>query len=56
MDEVVRKLLADPLAGEPKTGVLRGVRVAKVGAQQLLLAYQFDAKRNVVEVLDVGPQ
>ncbi len=27
----------------------------KVGSQQLLLAYQFDAKRNVIEVLDVGP-
>jgi len=27
----------------------------KVSAQQQQLAYQFDAKRNVIEVLDVGP-
>ena len=27
----------------------------KVGPQQLLLAFQFDAKRNMIEVLDVGP-
>ena len=38
-------------------GALKGVRVVKfpVGPQPLLLAYQFDARRNVVEVLDVGP-
>lgn len=57
VDEQVRKLLADPLAGEPKTGALKGVRVFKfkIGPQQLLLAYQFDERRNVIEVLDVGP-
>jgi len=57
VDDEVRKLIADPLLGEPKAGALRGVRVVKfkVGPQQLLLAYQFDAKRNVVELLDVGP-
>ena len=27
----------------------------KVGPLQLLLAHQFEAKRNVVELLDVGP-
>ena len=56
-DDVVRGLLADPLAGEPKVGALKGVRVVKfkVGAQQLQLAYQFDAPRNTIEVLDVGP-
>ena len=27
----------------------------KIQTLQLLLAYQFDAKRNVIEVLDVGP-
>ena len=44
-------------AGEPKVGALKGVRVVKVkvGSQQLLLAYQFDPKRNVIEVLDAGP-
>ena len=57
VDDAVRGLLTDPLAGEPKVGALKGVRVVKfkVGAQQLLLAYQFDAKRNVIEVLDAGP-
>ena len=49
VDEAVRGLLQNPLAGEPKVGALRGVRVVtlKVGAQQLLLAYQF-------AVLDIG--
>ena len=57
IDEAVKGLLADPLSGEPKIGALKGVRVIKfkVGPQQLLLAYQFDAKRNLIEVLDVGP-
>ena len=57
VDEAVRGLLAEPLSGEPKTGALKGVRVVKckVGTLQLLLAYQCDAKRNVIEVLDVGP-
>ena len=43
--------------GVPKVGALKGVRVVKfkLGPQQLLLAYQFDEKRNVVEILDVGP-
>jgi mRNA-degrading endonuclease RelE of RelBE toxin-antitoxin system len=57
IDEAVKGLLADPLGGEPKIGALKGVRVIKFkfGPQQLLLAYQFDAKRNMIEVLDVGP-
>ena len=57
VDEEVKKLLVDPFAGEPKTGALKEVRVVKfkVRPQQLLLAYQFDEKRNVIEALDVGP-
>ena len=57
VDETVRGILVDPLSGEPKVGVLKGVRVVKfkVGPQQLLLAYQFDPKRNLLEILDVGP-
>ncbi len=49
--------MTDPLKGEPKMGALKGVRVFKfkLAAQQFLLAYQFDARRNLVEVLDVGP-
>jgi mRNA-degrading endonuclease RelE of RelBE toxin-antitoxin system len=57
IDEAAKGLLADPLSGEPKTGALKGVRVTKfkVGPQQLLLAYQLDAKRNMIEILEVGP-
>lgn len=57
VDESVKGILADPLVGEPKVGALKGVRVLKfkIHAVQLLLAYRFEAKRNVVEVLDVGP-
>jgi hypothetical protein len=57
VDEAVRGILADPLSGTPKVGALKGVRVVKfqIGPQQLLLAYQFDPKRNLVEALDVGP-
>lgn len=56
-DEAVRGILTGPLSGEPKTGALKGVRVTKfkVGQQQLLLAYQFDSKRNRIAILDVGP-
>jgi len=57
IDEQVKQLAADPLVGEPKTGALKGVRVVKfrLDAQVVLLAYQFDEKRNVIEVLDVAP-
>lgn len=57
LDTVVKSLIEDPLRGEPKTGALRGVRGAKfkVGFQPLHLAYQFDARRDVLEVLDVAP-
>ncbi len=57
VDEAVGGILRDPLSGEPKVRALRGVRVVKfkVGPLLLLLAYQFDEKRNLIEVLDVGP-
>ncbi len=57
VDEEVKKILVDPLVGEPKAGALKGVRVVKfnAGPLPLLLAYQFDPKRNIVELLDVGP-
>jgi ParE-like toxin of type II bacterial toxin-antitoxin system len=57
LDEEVRKIAAAPLSGEPKMGALKGVRVVKfkVGPQQLLLAYEFNERRNVIELLDVGP-
>ena len=58
IDEAVRRIVDDPLSGEPKTGALKGVRVVKfkVGPLQLLLAYQFDERQNLIQVLDVGPQ
>ena len=57
MDEVVMAHHRRPIVGEPKVGALKGVRDVKLKIQtlQLLLAYQFDAKRNVIEVLDIGP-
>jgi mRNA-degrading endonuclease RelE of RelBE toxin-antitoxin system len=57
VDDEVRRIVENPLVGELKTGALKGVRVVKfkIGPQQLLLAYQFDARRNTLEVLDVGP-
>jgi len=57
MDEVVMAHHRRPIVGEPKVGALKGVRDVKFKIQtlQLLLAYQFDAKRNVIEVLDIGP-
>jgi hypothetical protein len=56
VDEEVKKIIAVPLVGEPKTGALKGVRVVKfkIGPQQLLMAYQFDDKRNMLEMLDVA--
>lgn len=55
-DAEVKRLIDDPLRGEPKAGALAGVRVVKfkVGPQQYLLAYRFTTKANVVEMLDVG--
>ncbi|MBI2815687.1 MAG: type II toxin-antitoxin system RelE/ParE family toxin [Acidobacteria bacterium] len=57
LDEQVKKILANPLLGEMKVGALKGVRVLKfkLGPLQLLLAYQFNQRRNVIELLDVGP-
>lgn len=55
-DEQVKEVLQGPLKGEPKTGVLRGVRVVKFKAddRQYLLAYTFRARVNTIEVLDIG--
>jgi mRNA-degrading endonuclease RelE of RelBE toxin-antitoxin system len=57
LDDEVKRILDNPLLGEMKTGALLGVRVVKFkpGPIQLLLAYEFNARRNVVELLDVGP-
>jgi mRNA-degrading endonuclease RelE of RelBE toxin-antitoxin system len=57
LDDEVRKIVDNPLIGELKMGALKGVRVLKfkLGPLQLLLAYEFDGRRNLVELLDVGP-
>ena len=57
LDEQVNKIVENPLVGEMKMGALKGVRVLKfrLGPLQLLLAYQFNQRHNVVELLDVGP-
>ena len=57
VDEAMKEIMADPLIGEAKTGALREIRVhkLKVGALQILLAYKFDDKRNVIEAWAVGP-
>src|SRR5437879_2347581 len=49
--------LENPLIGEMKSGALKGVRVVKfkLGPLELLLAYEFNDRRNAVELLDVGP-
>ena len=57
LDAQVKIIAENPLVGEMKAGALRGVRVLKfkLGPLQLLLAYEFNERRNVVELLDVGP-
>ena len=56
VDDQVKKLVEDPLLGEPKAGALAGVRVVKfkVDRQQWLLAYEFNERRNAIELLDLG--
>ena len=57
LDAEVRKIVDNPMVGDMKVGALKGVRVLKfkVGPLQLLLAYEFNSRHNVVELLDVGP-
>lgn len=56
IDSQVKALLEDPLAGEPKKGALKDVRVVKfsAGDRQYLLAYYFRPKLNEIEVLEVA--
>ena len=58
IDEAVKGLLADPLSGEPKTGALKGVRVDQVQSRAACNSswpISSTHKRNMIEVLDVGP-
>lgn len=56
LDDEVKAIVDKPLIGEQKTGALSAVRVHKfkVDRQEFLLAYQFNEKRNVIELLDLG--
>lgn len=56
LDVQVKAIVDDPLVGEAKAGALKDVRVVKfkVHKTQYLLAYQFNEKRNVIELLDLG--
>jgi len=57
VNDAMREILANPLIGAPKKGELAMMRVHKfkIGPLQLLLAYRFDVKRNVIEAWAVGP-
>jgi mRNA-degrading endonuclease RelE of RelBE toxin-antitoxin system len=57
LDDEVKNILANPLIGEMKTGALKGVRVHKfkLGPAQFLLAYEFNERRNLIELPDLGP-
>lgn len=56
LDEQVRKILENPLIGDPKKGALRGVRVFKYTyrGQLYLLAYEPDSKLRRVYLYQFG--
>lgn len=56
VDDQVRRIMEDPLLGEPRSGALKGVRVVKFrgGSHQYLLAYRSFPHENMIEVVDVG--
>jgi mRNA-degrading endonuclease RelE of RelBE toxin-antitoxin system len=56
LDDAVRALLNNPMAGEAKKGDLAGVRVYKYKHQQhlLLLAYSVDTKKEQIVLLGHG--
>ncbi len=57
IDAAVRMILADPLIGTPKVGVLKGVRVFKFTHQELeyLVAYRLEIQKRLIRLLAVGP-
>lgn len=56
LDRQVRAILENPFIGEPKKGVLRGVRVHKFTfrRQQYLVAYEPVAKTKTLYLYDFG--
>ena len=57
IDTAARSILTNPLIGEPKVGVLKGVRVYKFTHQDLqyLVAYQLETRKRAIQFLAVGP-
>ena len=57
IDAAVRAILADPLIGKPKVGVLKGVRIFKFTHQGLeyLVAYRLEMRKRLIQLLAVGP-
>ena len=56
LDEQVRAIIAEPLLGEAKTGVLAGVRVHKFGyyGHLYLIAYEVDEQNEQIFIYAVG--
>lgn len=56
LDRQVEKILKDPLSGEPKKGVLKGIRVYKFKykTQLYLLSYQTDFKAGMLYLYTFG--
>lgn len=56
LDRQVRAILENPLIGEPKKGILKGVRVHKFPfrGQEYLLAYEPVAKAWTLYLYDFG--
>lgn len=56
LDVHVRRLLENPLLGEPKKGVLQGVRVLKFKykKQLILLSYEPDFKEKLLYLYTFG--
>lgn len=57
LDEAVRHLQNNPLAGEQKLGKLAGVRVYKFKMlnQLTLLTYSFYEDKLILELIKIGP-
>ena len=57
IDATVRAIVADPLIGKPKVGVLKGVRIFTFTHQGLeyLVAYRMETRKRLIQLLAVGP-
>lgn len=57
LDEVIRGLIENPLAGEQKRGDLHYLRVLKfkMVGQETLLGYSYEQGSVILELLNLGP-